>query len=128
MKLSQAYTPSTMTVCIVGGGIGGLATALALQRRGIKALVFERTQQFREVGSGLILAGNAVRVLQKLGLADVLQSIAAPLRYSVLRSWRGDVLVDVPMQRCGAGMLGIHRAELHAALVQVLEKGSVRTR
>lgn len=131
MKLSQAYSPSTMTVIIVGGGIGGLATALALQRHGIKALVFERTQQFREVGTGMILAGNAVKALHLLGLADVLHTIAAPLRSSHLRSWRGDVLVDLPMQeamqRCGASTVAVHRAELQATLVQALEKGSLRT-
>ena len=131
MKLSQVYAPSTMAVCIVGGGIGGLATALACQRHGIKALVFERTQQFREVGSGLILAGNAVRVLHKLGLADVLRIIAAPLCYAHLRSWRGDVLVDLPLQeaiqRFGASSVAVHRAELQAALVQALEPGSLCT-
>jgi 2-polyprenyl-6-methoxyphenol hydroxylase-like FAD-dependent oxidoreductase len=131
MKLSQAYSPSTMTVFIVGGGIGGLATALAFQRHGIKSLVFERTQQFREVGAGLVLAGNAVKALHKLGLADVLHTIAAPLRSSHLRSWRGDVLVDMPMQdamqRFGASTVAVHRAELQAALVQALEKGSLRT-
>lgn len=61
MEQSQAHTPSTMTALIVGGGIGGLATAIACQRHGIRALVFERAQQFRERGTGLILAGNASR-------------------------------------------------------------------
>jgi len=120
-----------MTVIILGGGIGGLATALALQRLGIKSLVFERTQQYREVGTGMILAGNAVRVLHQLGLADVLHIIAAPLRFSHLRSWRGNVLVDLPMQeamqRCGASTVAVHRAELQAVLVQALEQGSIRT-
>jgi 2-polyprenyl-6-methoxyphenol hydroxylase-like FAD-dependent oxidoreductase len=120
-----------MTVLIVGGGIGGLATALALQRRGIKALVFERTRQFREVGSGLIVAGNAVKALHKLGLADVLHALATPLRTTHLRSWRGDVLVDLPtqetMQRFGTSTVAIHRADLQAALVQALSPGSLRT-
>jgi 2-polyprenyl-6-methoxyphenol hydroxylase-like FAD-dependent oxidoreductase len=74
----------------------------------------------------MILAGNAVEVLHKLGLADVLHTIAAPLRYSHLRSWQGDLLVDLPlqatMQRCGASAVAVHRAELLTALVQALEK------
>lgn len=118
-------------VIIVGGGIGGLTTALACQQRGIRALVFERTRQFREVGSGLLLAGNAVKALQKLGLGDALCSIAAPLRYAPLRSWRGDVLLELPvqeaMQRFGATTVGVHRAELHAALVQALAPESLHT-
>lgn len=129
MKLSQALSPSHMTVLIVGGGIGGLATALALQRQGIRSLVFERTQQFREVGSGLVLAGNAVKALDKLGLADVLQTIAAPLLFSRLRSWRGEVLMEIPMleamRRFRASAVAVHRAELHAALMQALEKESI---
>ena len=112
MQLSQARAPSAMTVLVVGGGIGGLATALAFQRQGIRSLVFERTPQFREVGSGLILAGNAVKALHKLGLADVLQTIAAPLLSASIRSWRGDVLVDMPMQeamrRFGASTVAVH--------------------
>ncbi len=126
MKLSQTLSPSHMTVLIVGGGIGGLATSLALQRQGIRSLVFERTQRFREVGSGLLLAGNAVKALEKLGLADVLQTIAAPLLFSRLRSWRGEVLMEMPMleaMHCfGTSAVAVHRAELHAALVQALEK------
>src|SRR5258707_4955605 len=126
MKLSQTLSPSHMTVLIVGGGIGGLATSLALQRQGIRSLVFERTQRFREVGSGLLLAGNAVKALEKLELADVLQTIAAPLLFSRLRSWRGEVLMAMPMleaMHCfGTSAVGVHRAEIHAALVQALEK------
>lgn len=118
-------------VLIAGGGIGGLTTALACQRYGIKALVFERTRQFREVGSGLILAGNAVKALQKLGLGDALCSIAAPLHYAPLRSWRGDVLLELPvqeaMQRFGVTTVGVHRAELHATLVQALAPESLHT-
>ncbi len=131
MNISQAYSPSTMRVLIVGGGIAGLTTALALQRHGINVLVFERARQFREVGSGLILAGNAVKALDRLGLDDLLHSIAAPLCHGHLRSWRGDVLVDFPvqeiMQRFGTRSVAVHRAELHAALAQALERGSLRT-
>src|SRR5260221_14687660 len=131
MQLSQSRSPSAMTVLVVGGGIGGLATALAFQRQGIRSLVFERTQQFREVCSGLILAGNAVKALHKLGLADVLQTIAAPLLSASIRSWRGDVLVDMPMQeamrRFGASTVAVHPRQLQAALVQALLKGSLPT-
>lgn len=120
-----------MTVLIVGGGIGGLATALACQRYGIKALVFERALRFREIGSGMILAGNAIAVLQKLGLVDDLHAIAAPLRYGHLNSWRGNVLMDVPMlstmQQFRASAVAVHRAELMAALVRALEQDRLNT-
>jgi 2-polyprenyl-6-methoxyphenol hydroxylase-like FAD-dependent oxidoreductase len=130
-EYTQAPAPSAMTILIVGGGIGGLTTALACQLRGIRCIVFERAPQLREVGASLILAGNAVKALNKLGLADVLRANAAPLRYSSLRSWRGDVLVELPMreieQRFGVGAVAVHRAELQAALVQALDPGALRT-
>ncbi|HLZ25538.1 MAG TPA: FAD-dependent monooxygenase [Ktedonobacterales bacterium] len=131
MEHSQASAPSAMTVLIMGGGIGGLATALACQLNGIRCFVFERTQQLRDVGASLILAGNAVKALNKLGFADVLRTSAAPLRFSSLRSWHGGVLVELPMQeierRFGVTAVAIHRAELQAALVQALEPGTLRT-
>ncbi len=48
---------------IIGGGIGGLSTAIALQRAGIDVTVFESVNEMREVGAGLTLWTNAVRAL-----------------------------------------------------------------
>jgi len=129
MNRSHAHAPTALTALILGGGIGGLAAALAFQQSGITALVFERAQEFREVGAGLILAGNAVKALEKFGLAEVLQTTAAPLRFSYLRAWRGNVLVAMPTQdarmRFGASTVAVHRAELQAALIQALERDSL---
>jgi 2-polyprenyl-6-methoxyphenol hydroxylase-like FAD-dependent oxidoreductase len=60
----------TLHVSIVGGGIGGLAAACALQRQGIQVTVFERNPELREIGAGLTLWANGVQVLRQLGLAD----------------------------------------------------------
>jgi 2-polyprenyl-6-methoxyphenol hydroxylase-like FAD-dependent oxidoreductase len=123
--MNRSPAPTALTTLIVGGGIGGLATALAFQRNGISALVFERAREFREVGAGLILTGSAVTALHKLGLAEALHTIAAPLHYISLRTWRGDVLVAVPLQdarmRFGASAVAVQRGELQAALVQALQ-------
>ena len=59
-----------MKLIIIGGGIGGLATCLALQQNGIEATVFERAERLETVGAGIGLGANATRVLQKLGLLD----------------------------------------------------------
>lgn len=56
-----------MRVVIVGGGIGGLAAAVALRRVGIKALVIERATSIREVGAGLSIWSNAVNAVRELG-------------------------------------------------------------
>ena len=51
-------------IIIVGGGIGGLAAGLALQRRGFQIAVYERAAEFREIGAGLIVTANARRASQ----------------------------------------------------------------
>ena len=57
-------------ILIAGAGIGGLALALALQRKGMEAVIWERVPEIREIGAGLLLTPNAVWVLQQLGLSD----------------------------------------------------------
>jgi salicylate hydroxylase len=59
-------------ITIIGGGIGGLAAALALQRRGFRVSVYERAQAFREIGAGLIITANARGALRDLGVDDAL--------------------------------------------------------
>jgi 2-polyprenyl-6-methoxyphenol hydroxylase-like FAD-dependent oxidoreductase len=55
---------------IIGGGIGGLCTAIALRQIGIDVRVYERTEAFERVGAGLAVWANAIRSLRKLDLAD----------------------------------------------------------
>ena len=62
--------PGTKTAIIVGGGIGGLTTAVALQRFGIEATVLERAKSFEEIGAGLWLWRNAMNVFDKIGLGE----------------------------------------------------------
>src|SRR5437764_13625002 len=66
-------------VSMIGGGIGGLAAASALQRAGMRVIVFEQNHELREVGAGLTLWANAVQVLQELGLASAIAAVSAPL-------------------------------------------------
>lgn len=67
-------------VVIVGGGVAGLATALALKRVGVEALVLERAEELRTTGSALTLMPNAWRALDALGVSHKLTSIYAPLQ------------------------------------------------
>jgi NADH dehydrogenase FAD-containing subunit len=59
-----------LNIGIIGGGIGGVATAVALHRAGIEATVYERATELREVGAGMMLWPNATRVLKELGLLE----------------------------------------------------------
>ncbi len=103
-------------VSIIGGGIGGLATASALQRQGIQVTLFERNPELREIGAGLTLWANGVQVLRHLGLADALAKVSAPLTHFECWSWRGKQLgslrLDTIERLVGVPSVGIHRADL----------------
>ena len=122
-----------MRAMVVGGGIGGLAAAVALARLGVEALVFERAGELQEVGAGLGLYPNAMKALRKLGLYDAVLEKGRPLGPSgQIRSWRGEVLAEISTavmeERFGDVAVGIHRASLHKALLEALEEagGEVR--
>jgi len=67
---------------IIGAGIGGLTTAIALQQKGISTRIFEQTPQFKPVGAGIVLANNAMQVYKKLGLAE--EIAASGMRISTM--------------------------------------------
>ena len=124
---------TTLTVLIAGGGIGGLAAALACAR-GLSegpqgdctVRLLERAQQFSEVGAGIQLGPNAVRVLSGWGLMPALEAVAVrPKRLLVRSAASGAVLAAKPLagtveQRYGAPYLTVHRADLHALLLRAL--------
>ncbi len=110
-------------VLIVGAGIGGLATALALQRAGIRVSIYEQASVLAEVGAGLTLASNATVILKALGLGAVLEDLGVvPGRCAVKHYRTGRTLVDIPrsptqVERFGTADCQIHRSDLHEALV-----------
>ncbi len=110
-------------VVIVGGGIGGLSAALALQRAGVAVRVYEQAPQLIEMGAGLSLSPTAVHGLNHLGLQATLQREAYAPEDQAVRHYRdGRPLVRVNrgsalLQRYGERYYLIHRADLHDALV-----------
>src|ERR1700674_5117972 len=75
-------------IAIIGGGIGGLAAALALERRGAETVVCEQSGALSEIGAGLNLTPNAVKVLRALDLESAVQGIAAETDFLNIRSWK----------------------------------------
>jgi 3-hydroxybenzoate 6-monooxygenase len=116
---------------IVGGGIGGLSAALSLARRGVGVTVLERSKSFAEVGAGIQLAPNAVRILQQLDVLDAIMPVAVMPRRLVLADALGAReltsldLTDFPA-RYGAPYLVLHRNDLLSALLEACARHGVR--
>lgn len=115
---------------IVGGGIGGLAAALALGRAGLEVVVFERAPELREVGAGISLWANATRALKWLGVYEKIRASGAAEIGGELRSWRGEMFSKIPADdlraRFGEANLAVHRADLQGALFSALPPATVR--
>lgn len=109
---------------IVGAGIGGLATAIALHRAGVAVTVLERRTALSEEGAGLQLGPNAVAVLRRLGIADRLLALACAPGQIVMRDGANGALIKKLLlghwinSRHGAPYWTLHRVDLHDALRQ----------
>jgi salicylate hydroxylase len=109
-------------VVIAGAGIAGLATAIALARRGIPVEIVERAAELAEIGAGLQLSPNAVRALDHLGLRDDVARVAmAPEAVRIAAVARGRPIARVPLGEAAAARHGapywlVARADLQAVL------------
>jgi salicylate hydroxylase len=114
-------------VLIAGGGIGGLAAALALGHVGTTSQLIEQAESFAEVGAGIGLGPNAMKRLHAWGLKDVLaQRGFVPSHLEVRNALDGRSLGQMAMgddfvHRYGAPYLTIHRADLHQSLLEAVQ-------
>jgi FAD-dependent urate hydroxylase len=120
-----------MRAIVVGGGIGGLAAAVALRRAGVEAVVFEKAGELREIGAGISLWANAMKALQKLGLYEAVLALGKPLRpKGELRSPNGEVFYEMPAaameERFGDVTAVVHRADLQKTLHAALGEEAIR--
>eukprot|EP00271_Cylindrocystis_brebissonii_P018805 TRINITY_DN546_c0_g1_i7.p1 TRINITY_DN546_c0_g1~~TRINITY_DN546_c0_g1_i7.p1 ORF type:complete len:674 (-),score=57.95 TRINITY_DN546_c0_g1_i7:150-2171(-) len=134
-SLTSGADDTTHEVVIVGGGVAGLATALALHRVGIPSVVLERSEELREGGSALSLWGNAWRALEVLGVAEDLRTNYTRLTSVKITSETGKTLKDFALpggakENGSPDILkevrGVHRYALLKALAAPLPSGSVR--
>lgn len=115
-------TQTAKKILVIGGGIGGAATALALHRAGFEPVLYERISQMREVGAGVAIWANATHVLRELGvLEDALREGDVITNYQFF-SQTGKELVNLRVDRHEVPAIGIHRADLQALLWQKLPK------
>lgn len=126
-------TIEPLRVAVIGAGIGGLALAAALRRAGgVRCEVYEQAHRLSEVGAGLQLAPNAVRLLHRLGLADRLRAVAVRPAATEIRRWDdGRLLSRTELGAAceavyGAPYYTVHRAHLHEALLEAAGRDTVR--
>jgi salicylate hydroxylase len=113
-----------MKALIAGAGIGGLTAAACLLKAGHQVRVFEQAQALGEIGAGVQVSANAVKVLYDLGLREALEAVAVrPRAFHFRRFDSGEVLHQIPLaeaheQANGAPYYHIHRADLHTLLAR----------
>jgi salicylate hydroxylase len=118
-------------IAVVGAGIAGLTTALALARYGLRCDVFEQARLLSEVGAGIQLSPNSTRLLHRLGLRSQLRRVAIQPQAIEMRRWDDNsVLRRTPLgaaceQRFGAPYYTVHRADLHQGLLERLATGTL---
>ena len=110
----------------MGGGIGGLTAALALQRFGYRVAVFEQAQELREIGAGVTITPNAMHALHFLGVGERVAKEAGPTEAYLIRHFHTGEVIKVRangndyVERFGADYHQVHRGDLYAALADAV--------
>ena len=116
---------------ILGGGIAGLTAAIALRQKGIRATVFEAASEIKSLGAGLLLAANAVKGYERLGIAEKIVARGRALPTFSIFDQQGRIITSADADKIGRqyGLhnFAIHRADLHEALLAELEPAQVQT-
>ncbi len=117
-----------LNFCVVGGGIGGLAAALALRQRGAQVTVLEQNAALTEVGAGLQISANGMAVLRALGVAGEVPEAAQKSHGTILRDYRrGRIISRIPAPSAGPTFY-YHRADLLDLLHQSAKDAGVDIR
>jgi 3-hydroxybenzoate 6-monooxygenase len=110
-------------VLVAGGGIGGLAAALGLARKGFRAVVLEQAPEFAEIGAGIQLAPNAWHAIDALGVGELVKREAVFIeRVLMMDGMSGESVIDIPVDekfrvRFGNPYAVTHRADIHGSLL-----------
>ncbi|WP_298553839.1 FAD-dependent monooxygenase [uncultured Algibacter sp.] len=114
-----------MNIDIIGAGIGGLTTAIALEKKGIKTRVFEQAEQIKPVGAGIILANNAMQVYEKLGLRKIIEENGNPISSMNITKSNLKPLSRIDLsyfeRRHNIKNIAIHRGKLQQILINRLK-------
>jgi salicylate hydroxylase len=131
-RLETWVAMAGLRIAIAGGGVGGMAAAIALQKQGASVQIFEQARAYGRIGADVNLTPNAVHALDRLGIGAALRRTAARPEFRISRMWdTGAETSRLPMssaaeEKFGAPQLTIHRADLLRALEDALAPGTLR--
>lgn len=118
-------------ITIIGAGIAGLTTAIALNEIGKKAVIFEAAQQVEAIGAGLGMGANAIMAFDRIGIKDVVIRHGRVLESFTVYDQKGKVITKADNNaltaKYGTNNFTIHRAELYKVLLSKLKKGQIVT-
>lgn len=120
---------SGLRVAVVGAGIGGLTSAIALRANGIDATVYEQAHELKALGAGVAIATNGSRILTRLGLGSALAEIAGPVTHYQFRTWRAEPVAGEPSTLSfgdPARTWFLHRGEFQKALADALPPDALK--
>jgi 2-polyprenyl-6-methoxyphenol hydroxylase-like FAD-dependent oxidoreductase len=116
-------------VIVAGGGVGGLTTAIALRRAGLEVDLYEQAADLQQIGAGLHLWTNAVKVLQGLGVAEKVAENSCEMRKAEFRTARGGLIASWPIPEIsrdyGAPTLMISREALSGVLASFVDDSAI---
>lgn len=114
-------------ILVIGAGLGGLTAATCLRRAGYDVTVCEQAPALGEVGAGIQIGPNAVKVLRQLGVSEALEAVAVRPETLDVRDWQSGVIInsitlgETYERTYNAPYYHVHRADLHALLVDAFE-------
>jgi 2-polyprenyl-6-methoxyphenol hydroxylase-like FAD-dependent oxidoreductase len=112
-------------IAIIGGGIGGLTTALALRQFGFEPKVFEQAPELLEVGAAIAMWPNAVRVLSKVGIGEKVLEHAGVIDQIRWQDHRGKLCNQIQLPIAEVPAVALHRADLQTVLLEALPRDSI---
>jgi 2-polyprenyl-6-methoxyphenol hydroxylase-like FAD-dependent oxidoreductase len=128
LENTQMQSGEAGRAAVIGAGIGGLATAIALSQAGWEAEVYESAAQLQPLGAGLSIWPNGVRALRALGLDGLVEAAARPS--AAVRRADGSIIAGFESTtiaaRFGEPLVCVHRAALHEGLLEALGEGKLR--